>query len=136
MRSLRWTISSADDDGGERVQFAGGLVVKDQLRFDDQGAGDGDALFHAAGEFAGHFVLGAFEADDFEFFGDDAGDFLRGLEAVLGQVKADVFADGQGIEQGAGLEDHGHAVLVHDLGRLDGLAVDEDFAGVGCLPGR
>src|SRR6266404_4633381 len=38
-----------NDDRGQRVELTGGFVVKYQLGFDDQGAGDGDALFHAAG---------------------------------------------------------------------------------------
>ncbi len=72
----------------------------------------------------------------FELFGDNARDFLRRLEPMFGEVKTDVFADGQRIEQRAGLEDHGHAVLAHDFGGLDGLALDEDFPRIRLLPGR
>ena len=61
----------ADDDGGKRIQLARRFVVKNQLRFDDQRAGDGGALFHAAGKVAGHFILGALQADVLQFFGDD-----------------------------------------------------------------
>src|SRR5262245_61857123 len=38
----------SDDDGIEGIQFAGWFVVKDKLRFDDQGAGNRYAFFHAA----------------------------------------------------------------------------------------
>ena len=47
----------------------------------------------------------------FKFFGDDARDFLRRFEPVFAQVKPDVFADGQRIEQRAGLEHQRHAVF-------------------------
>ncbi len=50
--------------------------------------------------------------------GDDGGDFLRRVESVFGEVKADIFADRQRGEQGAGLKDHGHAVFVPDVGSM------------------
>ena len=121
----------ANGDGHERVQFAGRFVVEDELRLDDERAGDGGAFLHAAGKFARVHFLAALEPDELEFVGDDAGDLGAGLEAVLGEVEADVFADGQGAQQGTGLEDHGHAVFVHDPGRLDGFAFDENLAGIG-----
>ncbi len=50
---------------------------------------------------------------------------------MFGQVKPHVFADGERIEERAGLEDERHAVFGGDFRRLDGFAVDEDFARVG-----
>src|SRR5262245_54440207 len=117
--------------GDHRIELAGRFIIEDQLRFDHQGARDGHALFHAAGKVAWITVLLPLQPDDFELFLDDPGDFIGRLELMLGQVEANVFTDGQRIEQGAGLKDHGHAVFVHDAGRLDGFAFDEDFAVVG-----
>ena len=71
----------ADDHGGKRIQLARRFIVKDQLRLDDQRAGDGDAFFHAAGKFAGHFVHRVFEADVFQFFRDNFFDFFRRISA-------------------------------------------------------
>ncbi len=121
----------ADDDGAQGVEFAGGFVVKDELRLDDEGAGDGDALFHAAGKFGGVPVSDVLEAEEFELFGGDAGNLGGRLEAVLGQVKADVFQNGQGVEERAALEDERHAVLVHHSFGVNRFAVDQDVALVG-----
>jgi hypothetical protein len=49
---------------------------------------------------------------------------------VFGEVKPNVLPDRQRVEQRAGLKDHGHAVMVHDLGRVNRLAFDEDFPDV------
>src|SRR6185437_13208065 len=57
--------------------------------------------------------------------------FCATIWAIFAQVKADVFADGERIEQRAGLEHHREAVFIHHVGRLDGFAIDEDFAGIG-----
>ena len=130
MRFFKFQNFLADDHGGKRVQLARRFVVKDQLRFDDQRAGDGGALLHAAGKFGGHLVHGVLEADGFQFFRDDAVDFLRRFQPVFGQIKPDIFADGQRIEQRAGLENQRHAVFGGDFRRFDGFAVDEDFPGV------
>ena len=65
----------------------------------------------------------SFSATMFEI---SSGDFSR----CSVEVKPDVFADGERIEQRAGLEDERHAVFGGDFRRLDGFAVDEDFAGV------
>ena len=53
-----------------------------------------------------------------------------GLSRCSAQIKADIFAHGQRIEQRAGLEDHRHAVFGGDFRRLNGFAVDENFAGI------
>ena len=39
----------------------------------------------------------------------------RRLEPVLGEIETDVFADSQGIEQRAGLKDHGQPVILRHL---------------------
>ena len=76
MRLVQVQNFLADDHGGKRVQFAGGFIVKDQLRFDDQRARDGDALFHAAGKVARHFIHDVLETDIRQFFRDDLLRFL------------------------------------------------------------
>jgi hypothetical protein len=115
------------------VEFAGRFIVEEELGIGDEGAGDGGAFFHAAGEFAWVAVFVVLEVDEFEFLADDFGDFGGRLEAMFAEVEADVFADGEGPEECAGLEDHGHAVFVGDARGLDGFAVEEDFAGVGAF---
>ena len=126
----------AHHHGGQRVQFAGRLVVKNQLRLHHERAGDGDALFHAAGKVAGHFVHSILETHVFEFFSDNFSNFLRGFQPVFAQIKPDIFADGQGIQQRAGLEHQRHAVLCRDLRRLDWFAVDQNFPRVRALQAR
>ncbi len=91
-----------------------------------EGAGDADALLHAAGEFLGVGFLEAFEADDV----DAAGDAVFGVggvevEAVEGEL--DVFEDGEPGEEGEILEDEGDA----GVNAVEGLAVDEDFSAGG-----
>ena len=103
------------------------------MRVNDQRTGDGDALFHAAGKFVGHFFFGALEADVFEFFRDDAGDFPRRFEPVFAQIKPDIFADGQRTEQSAGLENQRHPVFGGDFRQLNGFAIDENLPFVGRL---
>ena len=51
------------------VEVGEGFVEEQDLGFQDDGAGDGDALLLAAGEFAGQAVFEAGEADEAEFFG-------------------------------------------------------------------
>src|SRR6266540_1183017 len=116
-----------NQDRHQRVEFAGGFIVKNQLRLNYQGARDGDAFFHAAGKVAGETVLLSFESDQFEFLADNPGDFIRWLELVFGQVQSDVFSHRERVEQRARLEDHGHSIFVHDAGRLNRLALDENL---------
>src|SRR5258706_5490176 len=96
----------ADGDGHQRVEFAGRFVVKDQLRIDDERAGNGDALFHAAGKFAWIAVLDVLEAEKIELLDDDALDFCGLFQLMFRQIKADILADGKRTEQSAGLKDH------------------------------
>src|SRR5260221_206951 len=118
----------ANDHGHERVQLAGGFVVENQLRLDDQGAGDGDPLLHAARKLARGPVLDPFQAQEIQFLGGNAVDFFGLFQAVLTQIEAHILADRQRIEQGPGLKNHGQAVLIHHALREDGLALEQDFA--------
>ena len=51
------------------------------MRFDDQCARNGDALFHAAGQFAGGTIFDAFQAEEIERIVTEKLDFL-GLKGV------------------------------------------------------
>ena len=52
--------------GGEDVEGGEGLVHEEDFGLDDEGAGEADALAHAAGEFFGEGGLEAVEADGVE----------------------------------------------------------------------
>ena len=78
-------------------------------------------------------LLGAFKPDHLQFLRDDARDFLRAFKPVFRQVKADVFADSQRIQQRAGLEHHRHPIFVHHFRRLNRFALDQNFARVRLL---
>ena len=49
---------------------------------------------------------------------------------MFGQVKTDIFADRERVEQGAGLKHHRHPIFVHHAGRLNRFAFDQNFAFV------
>jgi hypothetical protein len=61
-----------DGGGGDGVEAAGGRVVEHELGLMDEGAGDGDATPHAAGEAAGKEREGLVELDKFERLVDAA----------------------------------------------------------------
>lgn len=74
---------------GEGVERAEGFVHQQKCRFDREGAGDADALFHAARQLGGHAVGGVVEADQVEHF--------AGLISDAGALPAGVtLADGEG----------------------------------------
>ena len=93
------------DDGlrGDGIEAGGGRIVENDGRPSDQGAGDGDATAHAAGEFGRQHVDGVLEFDE-------AKDFLHlrrdvfFVGAIFEQTIGDIFADGEGIEERAFLE--------------------------------
>ena len=97
-----------DGGGGDGVEAAGGRVVEQQLGLVDEGAGDGDAPPHAAGEAGRKKGKGLFEADESERLADAGVDFVVG-DAFLDQLVGDVVADGEGIEERALLKDHAGA---------------------------
>ena len=123
----------ADGDGHQRVEFAGRLIIKDELRIDHERTGNRHALFHSAGKLARVAVLDVLEAEKLELLVADAFDLLRRFQAMFGQVKPDVLADRQRVEQSARLKDHREAVFVHHARSLNGLAFNQDFAFVGCF---
>jgi hypothetical protein len=112
--------------GGEDVEGGEGLVHEEDFGLDDEGAGEADALAHAAGELFGEGGLEAVEADGVEHaeaafaagFGVDAAGLERGF---------DVFEDGEPGEEREALEDDGDV----DFGVGDGLFMPVDLAGAG-----
>src|SRR5687767_7209914 len=86
-----------NNDRHERIELAGGFVVKDKLRLNDQGAGNGNALFHAAGKLRRITILDPLEPEKVQFLRGDTLDFGRGFEPVLAEVKTDVLPNGQRI---------------------------------------
>jgi hypothetical protein len=108
-------------EGGE------GLVEEEDFGFEDNGAGESDALALAAGELAGATVLFAGEADEVEGTLDAAVDVFG---AVAAESELDVFAGGEVGEEGVALEDGADVPLVR-FAVVDDLAVEEDVAGVG-----
>ena len=126
-----------DGRAGFGIEVAGGLVRQQQGRAVGEGAGDGDALLFAAGQFVGLVEHALGEADGFEQAG--------GAEAAvaagdLGQDhgRLDVF---HGIERGQeveALEDEADAVaaVAHQLrlgSRAQFQTVHVDFAAGGAV---
>src|SRR5690606_22743578 len=119
-------IASVDDHlvheaCGDRIEAARGLVVEDDLGFEHEGPGEGDALAHTAGELAREALLDAFEPQRLELVEDALADlFALPILAVFVEGNGDVVAHVQRVEQGGVLEDHAHlaahrgqAPLVH-----------------------
>ena len=121
-----------DNHGGNGIQFAGGFIVKDQLGLDHQRPGDGDALLHAAGKFAGHLVLRALEPDNIQLLRDNASgsppEISVGARSDRGRRSRLHVRE---FKQRAGLEHHRHPVFGHGLRRGNGFAVNEDLTRIG-----
>ena len=102
----------------ERVNRAGDLgveacvrlVVEDQFRVSDQGAGDPDPLFHAARDIRGHQLPGVRDVDQLQTALDALPDRVFLKLGVLAQGERDVVANGEPVEQPAPLEDIAHAL--------------------------
>ena len=115
----------ADGGGGGGIEVAGWFIAEEQGGGVHQGAGDGDALTLAAGEFAGQVGLAVGKADSVEEF--------PGAGAVLGTHGADGQPGYQDVFQGRELRqkvvvlkyesDVGGAV-VGEGGRGEGEGVD------------
>ena len=121
------------------VEGGGGFVADEEVRFGGEGAGDGDALALAAGEFVGvFFAVGGGEADLGEELADAVGDvFGRGEDGEGADGFGDDVADAPArVERGVGvLEDHVHFPAQAGLGAGggEGLAFEGDVAGGGAV---
>jgi len=111
---------------GELVEGAERFVEQEELRFEGEGAGEGDTHFFAAGELARVAVGERGDAREREKFGHASVPFGCGRVAKL-EEGGGVLADGAPGEEGGVLEDEGA------LGRRGGGGVggDEDLAGGG-----
>lgn len=87
-----------DGGGGDGIEAAGGGVVEDEVGIGDDGAGDGDAATHSAGEFGGELLDCVFERYELERFDDAAVDLLFG-DVIFVEAVGDVVADGEGVEE-------------------------------------
>ena len=100
-----------DDAGHDRIEAGGGFVEEDDFRLGGDGAGEADALLHAARQLGrqavGHFGTQPHAAELFE--GDGAGLFLGLFQRAAQQTEGDVLPDGEGVEEGGPLEQHAEA---------------------------
>ncbi len=115
------------------VESAEGFVEEEDLGFDGEGAGEGDALALAAGELGGVSVSVHIELHELQQGQDAAADILaRGAFAARldAQAEGDVFEDGHMAEEGVVLEDEADAALA-GVERGGVLAVEVDGAAVG-----
>ncbi len=119
---------------GGGIEVAGRFVGEEEGGVVAEGAGDGDALLLAAGEFGGAMVLARSEADLVEEAGADGG--IAAAGELGGEL--DVFEGGEFGEEVVGLEDEadGEVAPGGEGGAVPGVdrfAVPEDFAAVGAL---
>nr|BFF24014.1 hypothetical protein GCM10025732_19790 [Glycomyces mayteni] len=134
-----------DEVAGLGVEAGGGLVEDDQFGVVDEGARDGEAALHAAGE-VGDLVLGAGgELHEVEEFGGlGAGGLLP--DAEVPGVDDEVLEDGEHVVEGVVLGDDAEAgadggafgvrVAAEDLqGAAGGLRDAADHPHGGGLPG-
>lgn len=117
-----------------RVEVAGGFVGDDERRVGDEGAGDGDALFLAAGELPGEVTHPVAQADEFEGGFNVLPAFATG-QAGEEEREFDVFEGGQYRDEVESLEDETDVVVApfRELGF--GEVGDVDFVDVAVAAG-
>ena len=136
---LRLEFAEKREDGfaGGGIEIAGGLVGEKNFGAIDEGAGDGDALLFATGEFRGPMAEAMRQANALEGFAD-AGGALGAIDFGEAKREFDVFFEGHAREKVEGLEDHadGVAAVAGEIERRkrgDILTVREDRAGCGAV---
>src|SRR5882757_9522473 len=109
------------------VERAKRLVAQQHARFDDDGAGQGNALLLASRKLAGTAVLVADQFHLRQRVGDLARD--RGaIHATHAQAESDVFTDRAVREQRVILEHHAHVALVRrHMGDIGAADLDDAF---------
>ena len=125
-------MSTSEAAGNDGVDHGGGLVVEHDFRLRGESAGDGDGTLASGGE-AGRkcvcHIFGPHQADEPL---DDLLNLIFGQAAAFAKREGHIFADAEGIEQGAVLEDHGDALAngAHSLfgEGVDLFALDADGA--------
>ena len=111
-----------DGAAGQCIERAEGLVEQQHLGLDGKGAGDADALLHAAGKLSRLFVEGVAEADHFEVAGAVLPDlFLRPLGPLRLDGEGNIAQHAHPGHQGVALKHHAaveagaaHLATVHE----------------------
>lgn len=126
-----------DFAAGFAVEGTGGFVGENDTGLVDEGAGDGGALFFAAGEFAGAMVEAVAEADTFEEGGGTgAGVFFAFVPAAGEPGGEDVFHHGELGKEVVLLENEAEFLVAEASGFFFGhfgevFSVDDDGAAGG-----
>lgn len=141
-KSLSEFVAEAEEQAvefraGVSIKVAGGFVGKDDLRGVDEGAGDGDPLLFASGEFGG-FVAGAgLESQEVK---QGAGFALGFFAAVAFEPGRDayIFEGGEFRQKMVELENEADVPVAESgeaVGRVEGdvFAVVPDFAAIGSV---
>ena len=129
---LNEVVNAVGHDG---VQAGGRLIIEDNLRLVDDGAGQANPFAHAPGELRGVLVFGAGQLDCLEHLGHAVGDLRLRERGVPAEGEGHILGDRHGIEQGRALEEH--AELAADrqefpfVHRHNVLVLDQDFAALG-----
>src|SRR5580658_106156 len=108
--------------GSEDIKRGEGLVHEEDFGLDDQGAGEANALTHAAGELLRISRLEAVQTYRVEYFQAALTTLLRG-EATCPEWGFDVFEDSEPGKKSEALKDDRHI----DAHGGDGLAVPQDL---------
>jgi hypothetical protein len=109
------------------IEGTEGFVEEEDGGGESEGAGEGSALFFAAGELGRETVFFAGELDEVEDFGDF---LVETGDAFAFEAELDVLTDGEVGEEGVVLKDGGDVALVGREG-CDVVAFEEDAAGGG-----
>ena len=121
-------LNDVEHFGGHfRIERGSGFVKQQEFGLDGDGAGDGDALTLAAGQFGGAFRGVIFEAETGEKLAGDFGGIGGRMLMHLFQRQGDVFQRGEMREKIEGLEDRADGTAVAEerfLLENDALAVD------------
>jgi hypothetical protein len=134
---LQFAEKREDSLASGGIEIAGGFIGEKNFRAIDEGAGNGDALLFAAGEFGGAMAEAMGEADAFERFAN-AGGTLGAIHFGEAKRELDIFLEGHAREEIEGLEDHadGGAAITGEIEggeRGDVLAEGENGAGGGAV---
>ena len=124
-----------DDGEGDGVQSGEGLVVQDEVGVQGDGAREGDAPCHSAGEFGGMQQGGAAQPDGLEFEQGEVADGGEGQAGVLAHGEGDIVQGGEVGEQAVELEHHSDfaaEAVEFQAGHVgEVVSEDADFVGFG-----
>jgi len=126
-----------DLTGSDGIESCRGFIKQEDAWLKSQRARQPDALLHAAGKIAGHFLEIGFHTHTGEKFLDTISLFGRRHFGMARQWEGDVLLDGEGVVERGMLEQEPHLFsdFIHGLEREAGdlLPVDENRAGAGLL---